>query len=72
MQYLFFSLIFLQALSASFQPYNRLLCYLNPITTMICDMLDSLALGNSSVKTAGKLEIAVKRSRSKAGSLAKL
>ena len=32
---------------------------------MICDMLDSLALGNSSVKTAGKLEIA--GSRSKAG-----
>lgn len=72
MQYLFFSLIFLQAVSASFQPSNRLLCSLNPITTMICDMLDSLALGNSSVKTAGKLEIAGSRSRSKAGSLARL
>jgi len=37
---------------------------------MICDMLDSLALGNSSVKTAGKLEIAGSISRSKAGSKA--
>jgi len=34
-------------------------------------MLYSLALGNSSVKTAGKLEIAGSRSRSKAGSKAR-